>query len=112
MKKDINIQIIRIIAMFFILFCHFANEMGNTYGNILGQFFNVGVFIFLIISGYLYGKKEIKNTYQWYLKRFFRIFIPLWIWTIIVNMIYVVKGQEVSIIGIISYIFNLQGFLE
>lgn len=110
MKKNVNIQLIRIISMFFILFCHFCNEMHNKYGNILGQFFNVGVFIFLFISGYLFGKKEIKNIKEWYIKRFCRIFIPVWIWTIIINIVYLIKGQEISLIGVISYVFNLQGF--
>lgn len=110
MKKDINIQLIRIISMFFILFCHFSNEMQNNIGTALGQFFNVGVFIFLFISGYLFGKKEINNIKEWYTKRFCRIFIPVWIWTLIVNIIYAIKGQEISIVGIMAYLFNLQGF--
>lgn len=46
MKKDINIQIIRIVAMFFILFCHFFNEIRNKLA-VLGQFFNVGFLYFL-----------------------------------------------------------------
>lgn len=110
MKKDVNIQIIRILSMFSILNCHFFNEMQNKYGTILGQFFNVGVFIFLFISGYLFGKKEIKNKKEWYAKRFLRIFIPVWIWTITVNIIYLAKGQTISIVSILAYLFNLQGF--
>lgn len=47
MNKNVNISIARIISMFMILSCHFCNEMGNKIGNVLGQTFNVGVFIFI-----------------------------------------------------------------
>ena len=112
MKKDMNIQVLRIFSMIMILCCHFFNEMQNKIGNIMGQFFNVGVFIFLIISGYLFGKKKIDNIKSWYLRRAIRIFIPLWIWTFIVNILYLIfnKTNFISIKSIISYTFNLQGF--
>lgn len=112
MKKEINIQLLRITSMFMILACHFFNELGNTFGNSLAQFFNVGVFIFIIISGYLFGKKNIDNVKEWYIKRGVRIFIPLWIWTIVVNIIYAIMGMQdkISIKYIVITILNLQGF--
>ena len=112
MKKELNIQLLRITSMFMILLCHFCNESGNTVGNALGQFLNVGVFIFFIISGYLFGKRNIDNTKEWYIKRCIRIFIPLWVWTIVVNIIYAVIGMEgeISIKYIVITMLNLQGF--
>lgn len=50
------------------------------------QFFNVGVHIFLIISGYLYGKRKINSntTYiKWLIKRAKRILLPLYIFLVI-----------------------------
>lgn len=112
MGIDRNIQLLRVISMFSILLCHFCNEIGNSLGNALGQFFNIGVYIFLIISGYLFGKKDINNVHEWYKKRFLRIFIPLWIWVFVVNIIYLIEGSGVSLKNIVIYIFNVQGFFS
>ena len=58
MKKDVSIQIVRICAMFSILACHLVQELNNSKIAQLAQFFNVGVYIFLFLSGYLYGNKK------------------------------------------------------
>lgn len=110
MKKDVNISVVRIISMFMILACHFCNEMQNKIGNVLGQTFNVGVFIFIIISGYLYGKKDIDKPISWIVKRIKKIMIPVWIWVMVVNLIYVIKGMTISTTSVIAYIFDLQGW--
>ena len=60
-KKDKSIQIIRIFSMFLIIICHIASQSNISLFHMSAQFFNVGVFIFLFISGFLYGKKE----YSW-----------------------------------------------
>ena len=59
MKKDTSIQIIRIFSMTMIVICHLLSIMQNYYMIALSQFFSIGVYIFLFISGFLYGKKEI-----------------------------------------------------
>lgn len=109
MKKDINIQIIRIIAMLFILLCHFFNEIGNKL-TALGQFFNVGVFIFFIISAYLYGKKNIQHPLKWLINKFLQICIPIYIWLIFVNVIYRITNANVKYINNLFYILNIQAF--
>ena len=48
-ERNVNIQIIRITAMFFILFTHFFN-LATPKVAMLSQFLNVGVYIFFIIS--------------------------------------------------------------
>ena len=110
MKKNVNISIVRIVSMFMILICHFCNEMGNKLGSVLGQTFNVGVFIFIIISGYLFGKKNIDKPANWIIKRIKKIMIPVWIWVAVVNIIYLLKGIPLNFVGIISYIFDMQGW--
>ena len=111
MKKDINIQIIRIVAMFFILFCHFFNEIGNKLA-VLGQFFNVGVFIFFIISAYLYGKKNITNSLKWIKRRVVQICVPVYIWLIFVNVIYLITRTDVKYINNLFYVLNIQAFVN
>lgn len=75
MDKDVNISFLRCVAIVFILICHICQ--GYDY-KLLGAFFNIGVQIFLLISGYLYGLKAyVKiDLYSWYKKRIVRIFIP------------------------------------
>lgn len=107
MKKDVSIQIIRIIAMISIILCHLVQEVNNKYFLMFAQFLNVGVFIFLIISGYLYGKKEIKNPAEWIKKRFIKLMIPIYIFLIPVFLIYFYE-DIFQIKYIFIHIFNLQ----
>ena len=48
-ERNVNIQIIRIVAMFFILFTHFFN-LATSKITMLSQFLNVGVNILYIIT--------------------------------------------------------------
>ena len=52
-----SISIIRILGALFIFLCHACNESGSMVIGMLGQFFNVGVPIFFILSGYLHSQK-------------------------------------------------------
>lgn len=45
----------RVLGMLFILLCHFTQESSNIYLNMSAQFFNIGVDIFIILSGFLFG---------------------------------------------------------
>ena len=72
----------------------------------------MGVYLFLIISGYLYGKKDIsKNTTytKWLISRGKRILIPLYVFMIILFCIYIALGLKIKPLNWIVYIFNLQG---
>ena len=89
--KGVFISYLRVFAMILILMCHIVQEHNNIYINMTAQFLNVGVFIFIIISGYLYGKKEIKEGYfRWIRKRAKRILVPMYsfmIFLLIVNLV-------------------------
>ena len=61
--------------MFLIITCHIL----QYHENFLAWILNVGVQIFLIISGYLYGRKKIGSTYQFLIKQFKKILVPYWI---------------------------------
>ena len=80
MKQDNLIILLRVFAMILILVCHIVQEHSNEYIKMTAQFLNVGVSIFILISGYLYGTKKINENYvQWIIKRAKRILIPLYI---------------------------------
>lgn len=78
--------------------------------SLLGQIFNIGVYSFFIISGYLYGKKDVKNFKKWYIKRIQKIHVPVIILTIIdVIVLIIYFNQDFKISTIIIYLMNLQG---
>ena len=77
----------------------------------LGQFFNCGVPIFLFISGYLYGGKEMNGFGKWYIKRLLTVAIPAIIVSSIVICALLLIGEQVSVNSIIAYCFDLEGLL-
>lgn len=81
MNRDYSVSFIRVWAMLFIVICHVANYFGYS---TLAQFFNVGVQIFFMISGYLYGNRVIDNTGYWLYKRYIRLEVPAIIWLIMI----------------------------
>lgn len=78
--------------------------------SLLGQVFNVGVYSFFIISGYLYGKKDVENFKTWYIKRIQKIHVPIIILTIIdIIILTAYFNQALKISTVIIYLMNLQG---
>lgn len=58
--KSVSLSISRVVATLGIVICHIISYYTIIPGHdILGHFFNVGVPMFIIISGFLYGKKAI-----------------------------------------------------
>ena len=111
MRDRQSISVLRVCAMILILACHIVQEHNNVYINMTAQFLNVGVSIFIIISGYLYGKKEIKEEYfKWIIKRAKRILVPMYFFMVFLLIINLVIGNNIKISNWIAYIFNLQGF--
>ena len=71
-----NISLLRLIATLSILICHIF----QFYNNFLAWWLNVGVVVFLIISGYLYGLREytfisIKEKLDFSLKFYYKVFV-------------------------------------
>ena len=108
MKKDFVIQITRIVAMFMIIICHLVQEFDNRYIQMTSQFFNVGVFIFILISGYLYGTKKIENPKEWLKNRFFKIMIPVYVFMIFIFGWEILVQHHFKIKYVLIYLFDLQ----
>lgn len=71
----------------------------------------MGVPIFIIISGCLYGQKEIKEKYfRWIIKRVRRILIPMYFFMVFLLIVNLAIGNNIRMANWIAYIFNLQGF--
>lgn len=112
MKKDVSIQIIRIIATVFIILCHLCNEFNNNYISLFGQFLNVGVFIFFFISGYLYGAKNIKNNKKWLASRLKTIIIPYYIFLFFLIIFNYIANGTFEYRSVFVYILNIQNFVN
>ena len=71
-QRDNSISIIRFIALIMIIACHFC----QYYGLELAWWLNVGVQVFLCISGFLYGRRKTGDVMGFYFRRFRKILIP------------------------------------
>lgn len=92
-RRSCAISWMRFLSMSMIVMCHFFQH----YGNELAWWFNVGVEVFFIISGFLYGQKEIDNTIDFYKKRMIKIIFPVWIYLLFFTaFMFVVNRSYVS----------------
>lgn len=102
--KDASISFIRMIAMTFIVVCHIF----QTYQNELCYWFNVGVQIFLIISGFLHSQKEYskESSLDILKKQFKKILLPYYLWLFLVVLLYTFfSPNSLSISSIINSMF-------
>ena len=85
--KDYSISCVRFIAMCFIVVCHmmqrddFASDINGAH---IGWafWFNIGVQMFLFISGLLYGKKESIDTVSFFKRAFPKILVDYFVFII------------------------------
>lgn len=110
MQKVVSIQVTRIVAMLFIIICHLCNYSNNIFINYLAQFFNVGVFVFLFLSGYLHANKKIDKFITWIFIKIKKIFLPSLIFSLVIMFLNSLFYDNFSIYSFFSYIFNLQYF--
>ena len=100
------ISYLRALSLIMIVSCHICQVYGNHWAWVL----NVGVQIFFVISGLLYGCRYISNWKVWYVKRFRKIYIPYIIYMVIIFPFYLVFHSEcLSARSIVFYPLNLQG---
>ena len=109
--RDVGISYTRVIAMIFILIDHIVFRINIPFKSYIIQITNTGVLIFLFISGFLYGKKEIKNFKLWFLKRAKKILIPLYVFMILLSIIEIIFKQGINILDYLKYLINMQGIL-
>lgn len=77
--KDYAISVVRLFALLLVIWCHTFEYLGvcyekhNFWLTPLGNYSSVGVQIFLLISGYLYGKKDTPPRIPFVKKNFGKI---------------------------------------
>ena len=112
MKRNQALSFCRILATLFILVCHIIKYYTFIPGHLqLGQFFNIGVPMFIIISGYLYGIKSRRGAQQevnikkYVIGRYVRVALPSQIWAIIIFTI--TLGSYA--VNTLMVVLNIQG---
>lgn len=105
-ERDYSISLLRIVAMFMIVGCHIASFLNN---NIIAMILNVGVEIFLIISGYLYSNKVIINNKKFIVKRSKKIIKPLIVTTLMYIVFAILTKKIINKKPIPFLLCNLQG---
>lgn len=110
-KRNVSIQLIRVIAMFMIIFDHIFCYLSFPMQSVIVQVANSGVFIFIFVSGFLFSKKSITNWKNWFKRRLIRICVPLWIFMAIDFIVEAVLWNVFDIKYVFIYAFNLQGIL-
>lgn len=74
-KRSYSISMIRVISLSMIITCHIMQHEGLF----LAWWLNVGVEIFLCISGYLYGQAKKREVKEFYKSRSIKILLPYYI---------------------------------
>ncbi len=90
--KDYSISFARFIAMLFIILCHICQRddiSTDIFGVRIAWAFwlNVGVQMFLFLSGYLYGIKETIDVVSFYKKNFPKLLVDYYIYIFIIFII-------------------------
>ncbi len=85
------IKYIRVGSMSAIVICHILQSYANRWAFV----FNIGVQVFLVLSGYLYGKKIVTNWKKWAVGRVRRVYVPMFLFLIIVLPLYLFFHREI-----------------
>lgn len=114
MKKEIGFATYyRVLGMVCILLCHFVQESSNPNLNMSAQLFNIGVEMFFILSGYLFGMKQMltggQSAAEWYKRRIKRIFVPYELFVIVLLIVHILTGRTVLRIDWLLFAAGLQG---
>lgn len=91
-----------------IVVCHILQTLDNNWAWV----FNIGVQVFLVLSGYLYGHKVIDKWIPWFISRLKKLYIPYIIFVLFFLVLYAITGlQEVNVKSTMVYVFGLQGLM-
>lgn len=104
------ISFLRVFSMLCILLCHYVQQYPNPVIKSTSQFFNVGVQLFFIISGFCFGLQgEISSPGKWYAKRLKRIYIPYELFLLIYFVIFLILSKKIYWRDWGMYVLGLQG---
>ena len=108
--KDNAISMLRFISMLMIIACHICQH----YEIELAFWFNVGVQVFFMISGFLYGQKDINNPFAWFWKQFKKIAVQYYLFVMLITILLILFHRDVlnlyDLATSILFIGTIKGF--
>lgn len=104
---DFSVSLCRVIGMLMVVACHVATAYDMS---AIAQLLQVGVQLFLLISGYLYSNKKIGSPGSWLKNRFLRINIPCYIWVVLMFAVGAVFFGELSLGMLGLSAVSMQGY--
>lgn len=110
-KRNPVISLSRICGMLLIVLCHVVVCYNVPMGSALSGFFNCGVELFLLISGYLFGQRIIDDWGAFYSKRFRTVSIPAIITSVLVMAALLIVRQPLEWQSIVAYLLDAEGLL-
>lgn len=107
-NQSTAISYLRVLALIMIVLCHFLQELNCKWAWIL----NIGVQSFFLISGYLYGYKQISKWTLWLVKRIKKVYIPYIIVTFaFIPALFLIEQDPKSLVKhVICYLTDTQWF--
>lgn len=102
-ERDYSISFCRMVAMICIIACHIMQHFGIE----LAWWFNVGVQMFLFISGFLYARKRVDDAVVFYKKTFSKILLDYYIYIILFLICYAIIEHDFmdaeSVFGLLTF---------
>ena len=107
MKTDLQIEILRAIAIIQVLFVHILNSSFNANNKVIHIFFGIlfqlvqcGVPLFIFLSGYTLSSKYWQNfsIIEFYKRRFKNVFFPYFSFSIIYTLLFLINTNSVHLI--------------
>lgn len=106
LKHNDGIALVRVGAMLSILLCHVVKYYTFVPGHLaFSQMFNVGVEMFLFLSGYLYGGREISDFKSWIGRRWVKVCFPVLVWDAVLFLLH----WESDVRSFFTYACSIQG---
>lgn len=107
----IQLTYYRVIACCLIVLCHYLRQMPKI--SFLSQFLNIGVYMFFILSSYLYSTKNIESFKKFIIKRIRKIILPYYVFLIfyiLLCSLYGLYSFNNLIRNMFPYFLNIQAF--
>lgn len=106
-SESISIRYLRAIATLLIVACHYLQSCECRWSSVL----NIGVQLFFVMSGYLFGYQHIDNG-SWFYKRWRKLFIPYIVFVgVLMFFLQMLSIQPIEFEEVIKYSFLCHGFL-
>lgn len=107
-RRDVSISVARCVAMLLIISCH----MFSYYKYELALWLNVGVQVFFVISGFLYGTKDISSPIEFIIRNFKKILVPYWLFLVIAVAAYYLLCPQALCMTSIIRAFSCSGTIK